>query len=48
MNIFFSVGRYGGVYFYRGFAWRICIGWFAVTVVPMDDDWMLAMLRTRK
>lgn len=43
-TFFISVGRYGGFYAYHRFAWRICLGWVAVTVVPADDDWLLRAL----
>ena len=41
MTIMFSVGPWGGVYLYWGFSKRICLGWFAFTFIPMDDDIVL-------
>ena len=38
ISIMISVGSWGGVYFYRGFGWRFCIGWVAVTFFPVDGD----------
>ena len=38
MSIVFSCGRWGGIYFGRGYGWRICLGWVAVTFFPEDID----------
>lgn len=41
-----SIGRYGGFYVHRGYTWRLCIGWVALTAIPRDDEWVLkAILR---
>jgi hypothetical protein len=38
-----SWGRWGGIYVNRGFCKRICLGWLAVTYVPVElDDLMEA------
>lgn len=38
MTLMFSVGKWGGFYFYRRFSWRVCLGWFAFTWFPADFD----------
>ena len=38
ISIIFSFGKYGGFYFYRRWATRICFGWFAITFIPEDID----------
>lgn len=37
-SLIFSVGKYGGFYIHWGYMKRICIGWFAFTIVPCDID----------
>lgn len=44
MSILISFGKWGGVYFHRGYSWRLCMGWIAVSVFPMDDDVLLDAL----
>ena len=44
MTIMLSFGRWGGIYFYHDFTWRLCLGWIAVTIVPLDDDWFIDLL----
>ena len=38
LGILFSIGKWGGVYFARGWAWRLALGWVAVTLVFRDGD----------
>lgn len=38
MAIIFSVGKYGGFYWFSGFTKRLCLGWFSITFVPGDID----------
>ena len=38
MAIIISVGRWGGVYGYLGFGMRLCLGWIALTILPVDGD----------
>ena len=42
MAIVISIGKWGGIYAYRGFGLRICVGWIAVTILPVDGDDLLA------
>jgi hypothetical protein len=38
-----SDGPWGGFYVHRGFFHRLCLGWLALTVVPVElDDLMEA------
>jgi hypothetical protein len=38
-----SAGPWGGFYVHRGFFHRLCLGWVAITVVPVElDDLMEA------
>jgi hypothetical protein len=32
-----SIGKWGGVYFFRGWSKRLCLGWVAFTFIPQDD-----------
>lgn len=41
MTFIVSVGKWGGIYFFRGFSTRFCLGWFALTFVPTDDQFLL-------
>ena len=45
MSIVLSVGRWGGVYLQRGYTWRVCLGWVALTFIPEDMDDLLNRLR---
>lgn len=36
-----SWGAWGGFYLIRGFAPRVCLGWLALTYVPVDLDALL-------
>ena len=38
MAIIISIGKWGGVYLYRGFGFRIALGWIAITYFPVDGD----------
>jgi hypothetical protein len=38
MSIILSFGKWGGVYVSRGYSWRICLGWMAITFIPRDID----------
>lgn len=41
MTLVISVGKWGGVYYSRGYLPRLCIGWVAFTVLPEDfDSWI--------
>lgn len=48
MSICVSLGAYGGFYFSRGWSWRLCLGWLAVTVFPCDLDRVLDRLTEPK
>ena len=41
MAIVISVGKWGNVYWYSGFGWRLCLGWIAFTYFPIDGDEIL-------
>jgi hypothetical protein len=41
MAIVISIGKWGNVYFYHGFGWRLCLGWIAITVLSVDGDVIL-------
>lgn len=47
MTIMFSFGKYGGFYFSRGFTWRLCLGWMAITLIPSDDDILLKTVKEK-
>lgn len=38
ISIIFSFGKSRGFYFYRGWATRLCLGRFAITIIPEDID----------
>lgn len=38
MTLMLTVGRWGGVYVFRGYTWRLCLGWVALTFIPRDMD----------
>jgi len=46
MTIIFSFGPWGGFYKHLSkIAWRICLGWMAITIIPEDFDyWLLDRL----
>ena len=33
-----SWGKYGGWYWHNKFTKRLCLGWLAITFIPMDID----------
>ena len=41
MAIIISIGKWGGMYFYRGYGTRLCLGWIAITYLPTDGDYIL-------
>lgn len=46
-SIILSFGENGGLYLHRGFATRLCIGRFAITIIPEDIDATLHRLIDR-
>ena len=38
LSVILSFGRWGGVYVYGGFGIRVCLGWIALTILPVDID----------
>lgn len=40
-TIAISWGAYGGFYFVRKFSTRICLGWVAITYIPLEFDDMM-------
>jgi len=42
LGVIISVGRWGGIYIKMAWAWRVCLGWIAITVIPRDGDDLLA------
>jgi len=45
MCIIISVGKWGGIYLYKGFGFRVCLGWIAITYFPTDGDNFLELAR---
>jgi len=42
MTIMIAIDReWGGLYLYHGFGWRLCLGFVAITVLPLKDDGIL-------
>lgn len=41
MTFTISIGKYGGFYWQRGFATRLCLGFVAITIWPFDVDFYL-------
>lgn len=37
MTICISIGKWGGIYWFSGFTKRLCLGWIALTYIPVDD-----------
>lgn len=37
-TIALSWGEYGGFYLHAGYTKRICIGWVAITYIPIEID----------
>lgn len=44
MTIAFSIGKYGGFYFYSGYTKRVCLGWIAIMFIPAEIDDILYRL----
>jgi len=38
MTLIINVGKWGGIYWYHGFGWRLCLGWIAFSILPVDID----------
>ena len=41
MTLAFTIGPWGGFYCYWGFSKRLCLGWVAITFLPVDFDALL-------
>jgi len=41
--IVISIGKWGGVWVYKGYGWRLCLGWIAFTFLPTDGDNILLL-----
>jgi hypothetical protein len=41
MTLAFSFGPWGGFYLHTGYTFRICLGWVAITFLPVDFDYLL-------
>ena len=41
MTFILSFGKWGGIYWHRGFGFRLCLGWIAFTFWPADIDVIL-------
>jgi hypothetical protein len=46
MSILFSFGRWGGFYRFNGFTKRLCLGWIAITFIPLDDSFLSDLIKT--
>jgi hypothetical protein len=44
MTIVCNIGAYGGFSIHRGNTTRLCLGWLAITVIPVDLDNVLSRL----
>lgn len=46
MSVIFSVGSYGGFYIHQSTgSFRVCLGWFAITILTDDfDDFLVDAL----
>lgn len=38
MAIIISIGKWGGVWGYKGAGWCVCLGWVTFMVIPTDID----------
>ena len=38
LGILISIGKWGGIYYHKGWMFRLCIGWIAITLIPKDGD----------
>lgn len=45
MAIIISIGKWGGIYLYHGYGWRLCLGWIAITYLPVDGDVVIEAAR---
>lgn len=45
MTFMFSIGAWGGFYCHSG---RLCLGWVALTYLPLDIDDVLALLPEKR
>lgn len=43
MTILISIGKWGNIYYYLGYGFRLCLGWVAITFLPCDGDIILDM-----
>lgn len=41
MCLMISVGTWGGIYAHWGWSKRVCLGWVAITWLPVDGDEVL-------
>jgi hypothetical protein len=41
MSLVFSIGKWGGIYFHIGYTVRVCLGFVAITWLPVDIDLVL-------
>lgn len=44
MSIILSFGAYGGFYCRWNYSFRLCLGWVALTIIPVDLDTLLSKL----
>lgn len=44
MTIAITFGKYGGFYIFNGYTKRICLGWIAIDLLPMELDEYLKRL----
>ena len=43
MTFIINVGKWGGIYWHRGFVTRLCLGWVAFSFLPIDIDKLWGM-----
>lgn len=41
MTLSFTIGPWGGFYIHNGYTLRLCLGWLALTILPVDFDCLL-------
>ena len=44
MTFAISFGKWGGFYLFNGYTKRVCLGWIALTFIPIDLDVILEEL----
>jgi hypothetical protein len=44
----FSIGKYGGFYIHWKYTKRLCLGWVAVTFIPIDIDEIMVEYEYKK